>query len=38
MEEYLELDVYNEPEECLSLGVHLSSMDDDGYCNHCGFQ
>lgn len=32
----LDLDVYDDPDECVSIGAHLDSVDDDGYCNHCG--
>lgn len=30
--EYLDVD------ECIAEGIHLTSCDDDGYCNHCGEQ
>jgi len=23
---------------CIANGKHLTSCDDDGYCNHCGYQ
>lgn len=29
---------YLEREECVEMGLHLTSCDDDGYCNHCGEQ
>jgi hypothetical protein len=24
--------------DCIKSGLHLSSCDDDGFCNHCGYQ
>jgi hypothetical protein len=31
-------DDYLDPEECIALGVHLTSVDDDGFCTNCGGQ
>jgi hypothetical protein len=30
--------LYASKEECTKAGAHLTSCDDDGYCNHCGEQ
>lgn len=32
-----DLGVYNDMDECVSIGAHLKSVDENGYCNHCGF-
>lgn len=31
-----DLDVYGNTDECVAIEAHLTSVDDDGYCNHCG--
>lgn len=33
---YTDHDVYNDPDQCIALGLHNTSCDEDGYCNHCG--
>lgn len=25
-------------QECIDIGIHLTSCDEDGYCNYCGYQ
>lgn len=32
MNEYLKLS------ECIKSGLHLTDCDNDGFCNHCGYQ
>ena len=32
------LDKYRPIEQCTQDGLHLTSCDDDGYCNYCGEQ
>lgn len=27
-----------EVKDCMEISVHLSSCDEDGYCNFCGYQ
>lgn len=27
-----------EVQDCLEIGAHLTSCDEDGYCNFCGYQ
>lgn len=31
-----EITEYQDLDECIASGDHLTDTDDDGYCNHCG--
>lgn len=38
----IKLDVYlyrmETLKECIESGLHLTDCDNDGFCNHCGYQ